>query len=65
LYNKENRSGTITYSDKNYLVNGTAVVIGFIVALKRLWWGLYLGKRSYCEYRLPYRAKERVVQNLH
>lgn len=50
LYNEKNPSGNITSSDRNYQVNGTAVVVGFIIALKRLWWGLYLGKRSYREY---------------
>jgi hypothetical protein len=49
LFNANNPSGTITFSVMNYKVNGIAVVVGFIVAIKRLWWGLYLGKRSYCE----------------
>jgi hypothetical protein len=47
-----NPSGTITHSYVNYAVNGIAVALGFVVAVKRLWWGLYLGRRSYREYLL-------------
>jgi hypothetical protein len=65
MFSEENPSGSITYSDMNYRINGMAVGVGFVIALKRLWWGLYFGKRSYCEYRLPRRAQERGVQNLH
>ena len=49
LFNADNPSGSITFSIMNYKINGSAVVVGFVVAIKRLWWGLYLGKRSYCE----------------
>lgn len=50
LFNEKNLSGTITYSRTNYVVNGIAVAVGVAVAVKRLWWGLYLGKRSYSTY---------------
>jgi hypothetical protein len=50
LFNASNPSGTITTSYVNYAANGIAVALGFVVAVKRLWWGLYLGKRSYREY---------------
>jgi hypothetical protein len=64
MFTVENLSGNITYSEMNYRINGTAVGVGFIIALKRLWWGLYLGKRSYCKYREPRRAQELGMQNL-
>jgi hypothetical protein len=69
LFNATNPSGTITYSYVNHAVNGIAVALGFVVALKRLWWGLYLGKRSYREYllyrvhwmKVSYRSCSRIV----
>lgn len=50
LFNENNPSGTICYSRVNYTINAIAVILGFIVALKRLWWGMYLGVRSYSKF---------------
>ena len=52
MLSEANTAGNITESSFNYAINGTAMGVGVVVALKRFWWGLYIGKRSYCEFCL-------------
>jgi hypothetical protein len=50
LFNANNPSGSITCSVWNYRILVSVMIIGILVAVKRLIVGLYLGGRQYCKY---------------
>lgn len=64
LFNATNPSGTITFSKVNYTVNGIAVGLGVVVAVKRLWWGMYLGKRSYRKLFASRKVSSAILQRI-
>lgn len=49
MFNESNNAGTITESSMNFSILGSAIFYGVAVAIKRLWLGLYLGRRTYSE----------------
>jgi hypothetical protein len=49
MFNESNNAGTITESDINFRILSSALIFGVAVALKRLWLGFALGKRTYSE----------------
>ena len=48
--NENNSSGTVTDSGFYRTVLILAVVISFVVSVKRFYMGIYLGRRTFCEY---------------
>lgn len=49
MWNDYNSAGTITQSKINFAILSCALGFGLFTAIKRLWLGLYLGKRTYSE----------------
>jgi hypothetical protein len=47
MCNKNNPSGGIPSSSMNYRILGSALAVGIVVSIKRVWLGLYLGRRSF------------------
>jgi hypothetical protein len=56
LFNDRNPSGGITSDPWNYRVLIACMVIGVVVAIKRLVVGMYLGGKQYCKWYLMLRA---------
>jgi hypothetical protein len=52
LFNAENPGGDVTSSERFYKVLVISVTVGAVVSLKRLFVGLYLGRKTFCEYWL-------------
>lgn len=50
IFNGENPSGGIPSSDWNRRILLVAICVGAAVSLKRLWLGLYLGRKTYTNY---------------
>jgi hypothetical protein len=50
IFNEENPSGEIPASDWNRRILLVAICVGAVVSLKRLWLGLYLGRKTYTNY---------------
>jgi hypothetical protein len=49
LFNSENPGGDVTSSERFYKVLVISVAVGAVVSLKRLFVGLYLGRKTFCE----------------
>ena len=47
MCNKNNPSGGIPSSSMNYRILGSVLSVGILVSIKRVWVGLYLGRRSF------------------
>lgn len=62
MFNENNNAGTITESDKNFRVLSSALIFGVAVALKRLWLGFALGKRTYSECSPAYPFPASIAQ---
>jgi hypothetical protein len=52
-FNATNPAGDVVESDTYRSFLGVAVGIGFIVATKRFWTGLFLGRQTFCKYIFP------------
>jgi hypothetical protein len=52
LFNRSNPSGNILTSEWNRRILAISVSVGLVVAVKRFWLGLYLGKQTFCKLRL-------------
>jgi hypothetical protein len=53
LFNRSNPSGNILASEWNRRILAIGVSVGLVVAVKRFWLGLYLGKQTFRKLRLP------------
>jgi hypothetical protein len=51
MSNENNPSGGITSSSMNFRILGTALAVGIVVSIKRVWVGLYLGRRTFGKFR--------------
>ena len=50
LFNRSNPSGNIIKSEWNRRILSIGVSVGLVVAIKRFWLGLYLGKQIFCKF---------------
>jgi hypothetical protein len=55
MFNDKNPSGGVTSSNEYQTVLIVAIVVAFVVAVKRFWLGLVQGKRTYRKC-LPFQA---------
>lgn len=66
LFNRENPSGGFPSSDPYLKATSVMVVAGFIIALKRFWVGLVLGKQTFCKFSTSIaRAQRRKLTRYH
>lgn len=47
-------SGSVTFNEWNRTILTIAMVLSMLVAIKLLWLGLFLGRKTYGEYRYVY-----------
>jgi hypothetical protein len=52
LFNGSNPSGNVLTSEWNRRILAIGVSVGLVVAVKRFWLGLYLGRQTFCKIRL-------------
>jgi hypothetical protein len=52
LFNGSNPSGNVLTSEWNRRILAICVSVGLVVAVKRFWLGLYLGRQTFCKIRL-------------
>ena len=61
-FNATNPAGNVVESDTYLSFLAVAVGVGFIVATKRFWMGLFLGRQTFCKYiPLPWRQSTALL----
>ena len=53
LFNENNPAGEVVDSEWHHRIVAIAVSLGCVVAFKRFWLGLYLGRQTFCKLLLP------------